>query len=323
MKVNLTIIIPHYNTPTLLMKLIESIPDSDDIQIIVVDDNSTKEQNKYEEAKSLYSTKVEFYKNTTGIKSAGSCRNIGLDHAKGNWVLFADSDDYFLPNMYSIVKNYFDSIYDIVFFTPTSVFIDTGKPANRHVYWEKIIQNYIENPNEENTLALKSFRAAEPWSKLIKRKLIEQHNIRFSQSLYSNDIYFSAVVGYYAQTITASEKIIYCVTRNKGSLTMKMDQDAYDIRLEEHLKKCKFLIEHYGRKACRRQHIVSGAERLYVAVQQHYGIKKYFEIIKKFKEYDVPVFNINLLHPGYIFRTLKQRKLTDKQDKKYFVKEGD
>ena len=37
-KQNLSIIIPHYNTPDLLGKLIDSIPDTDDIQIIVVDD---------------------------------------------------------------------------------------------------------------------------------------------------------------------------------------------------------------------------------------------------------------------------------------------
>lgn len=37
---NLSIIIPHYNTPELLYKLIDSIPQSPDVQIIVVDDNS-------------------------------------------------------------------------------------------------------------------------------------------------------------------------------------------------------------------------------------------------------------------------------------------
>ena len=39
-KRNLSIIIPHYNTPDLLEKLIKSIPHINDIQIIVIDDNS-------------------------------------------------------------------------------------------------------------------------------------------------------------------------------------------------------------------------------------------------------------------------------------------
>lgn len=40
-KRNLSIIIPHYNTPDLLEKLIRSIPVDKDIQIVVVDDNSS------------------------------------------------------------------------------------------------------------------------------------------------------------------------------------------------------------------------------------------------------------------------------------------
>ena len=34
-----SIIIPHYNIPDLLMRCLESIPVSEDIQVIVVDDN--------------------------------------------------------------------------------------------------------------------------------------------------------------------------------------------------------------------------------------------------------------------------------------------
>lgn len=35
-----SIIIPHYDIPDLLMRCLESIPVSEDIQVIVVDDNS-------------------------------------------------------------------------------------------------------------------------------------------------------------------------------------------------------------------------------------------------------------------------------------------
>jgi len=33
-------VIPHYNTPDLLQRLIDSIPQREDIEVIVVDDNS-------------------------------------------------------------------------------------------------------------------------------------------------------------------------------------------------------------------------------------------------------------------------------------------
>ena len=40
MEMNFTIIIPHFNTPTLLLRLINSIPEHDDLELIIVDDNS-------------------------------------------------------------------------------------------------------------------------------------------------------------------------------------------------------------------------------------------------------------------------------------------
>lgn len=35
-----SIIIPHYNIPELLQRCLDSIPERDDVQVIVVDDNS-------------------------------------------------------------------------------------------------------------------------------------------------------------------------------------------------------------------------------------------------------------------------------------------
>ena len=39
--INYSIIIPHYNIPDLLGRCIKSIPEREDVQVIVVDDNST------------------------------------------------------------------------------------------------------------------------------------------------------------------------------------------------------------------------------------------------------------------------------------------
>ena len=55
---NLSIIIPHYNTPDLLQKLIDSIPHIEDIQIIVVDDRSDKNLEKLSEVQEKYKSQV-------------------------------------------------------------------------------------------------------------------------------------------------------------------------------------------------------------------------------------------------------------------------
>ena len=164
---NLTIVIPHFNGSDLLEKLISSIPSDKGIQIIVVDDQSEAAHIRaIEQLKLKYN--FEFYQNE--IKSSGLCRNLGLEKAKGEWVIFADSDDYFMDGFYDNVKEYFNSENDIVFFPPTSRYIDTLKIADRHLSFKKTIDDYLESKNKKNELFLR-YNFISPWSKLIKKNL--------------------------------------------------------------------------------------------------------------------------------------------------------
>ena len=86
-----SIIIPHYDIPDLLMRCLKSIPVSEDIQVIVVDDNSPDADTYLERYPELSRPYLEFTRTTKG-GGAGYARNVGLDHAKGKWLLFADSD---------------------------------------------------------------------------------------------------------------------------------------------------------------------------------------------------------------------------------------
>ena len=51
---SISIIIPHYNIPDLLMRCLKSIPISEDIQVIVVDDNSPDADTYSERYPELY-----------------------------------------------------------------------------------------------------------------------------------------------------------------------------------------------------------------------------------------------------------------------------
>ena len=92
MSKEISIIIPHYNSTEMVRKLIDSIPVDNRIQTIIVDDNSSEDLFELEQYLSQLPNdkKVELYKNNTGVKGAGSARNVGLDHAEGKWLLFAD-----------------------------------------------------------------------------------------------------------------------------------------------------------------------------------------------------------------------------------------
>lgn len=319
-KINVSIIIPHYNSVKLLEKLLNSIPVKEDIQIIVVDDNSIKDVDVLHEVVKKNASKIEFYTNNTHIQSAGACRNIGLQHATGKWLLFADADDYFLDGMYEAISIYFESGNDIIFFPPTSIYIDTQKIADRHIETGNLIENYLHEPTIDNDFRIRT-RWEVPWSKLIRKETVDMHKIQFSTSMYSNDIVFSAIVGFYAKNIAIAEKEIYCITQSRGSLTTIVSEKTYFIRLNEKIKEFSFIWTHYNKKMCSKMHITA-VKFLYEAFFfKKMGIRSTCKIAILFKKAKVPLFTIDDFNPAYIMQgreKMRMKKL--RKNEKYIVR---
>ena len=97
-----SIIIPHKNIPQLLQRCLDSIPRREDIQIIVIDDNSSPEIVDFAHFPGRERDDVEIVFTREG-RGAGYARNEGLKRAKGKWLLFADTDDFFLPDFLKFV----------------------------------------------------------------------------------------------------------------------------------------------------------------------------------------------------------------------------
>lgn len=316
MKYNLSIIIPHFNSPKLLEKLITTIPEKEDIQVIVVDDNSTKELEEYNIVVRKYSYKVEFYKNNSGVQSAGACRNRGLDYAKGTWVMFADADDYFLSQMYESISKYFENDYEMVIFCPTSEFIDTGEIADRHIMHEKRINQYLTNPTYENLLNVKRMKG--PWSKIIRRTVINDNNLRFSETLHHNDMYFVFLVGYYCKKTAVSGDKVYCITRNRGSLTTKVTERAFDLHVQEYIKCYQFGIEHYSQEEF-EQFNLNGGILLFEAYKRKLGLKIIIRTLKKLHKNHIALLSKQMKNPHYLLNAIIINNKMINKEKKYYV----
>ena len=136
----LTIIIPNRNILDLLSRCLDSLPRRKDIQIIVVDDASEISQEAFAGYPGLDDPFVEVVF-CSDAKGAGHARNVGLAKAKGNWLMFVDSDDFLLPSALSLIDKYADSDSDIVYFNIESRYSDTLLPAWRHEKFQKAFAN--------------------------------------------------------------------------------------------------------------------------------------------------------------------------------------
>ncbi len=320
-KYNVSVIIPHYNTPDLLGKLLSTIPNKDDIQIIIIDDHSdnASKDRLYDILRKYSSRNILCLDNNTQEHNAGVSRNIGLDHAEGKWLLFADADDYFLPDLYEKISSYFDSDYDLVYFPPISKDVESNMISFRHIGYVRHIYDYLRDPSP-GTEAVLRFRWIPVWSRLIRASLVRKNNIRFESVKYANDEMFSTQLGFYAKTISISDETIYCLSYRAGSLTNDRGKAAFDVRSSVKIRKFKFLKAHlnkqefYDAEAFRISIV-----QLLIIIHRRYGLRYLIKYLKIFADNGMLIFDNRLINPAYIANWV-HNYINDHKVKQKFIK---
>jgi len=224
--INYSIIIPHKNIPQLLKRCLNSIPRREDVQIIVVDDNSDIDNVDFDNFPGVNDPYVEVYFTKEG-RGAGYARNIGLQQAKGRWVLFADADDYFSENINRFLDDYENSIVDVVYIPYKTIDLITGIDLKDGL----CITSLKEGSRERKMNTLK-YRCYSPWAKMINMNIVKKNNIKFDEVVTSNDVWFSVNIGYLSKTIDICDYIVYIRNVRSGSLQYSLNKEYLLSRIE-------------------------------------------------------------------------------------------
>lgn len=238
MKYIYNIIIPHKNTPKLLKRCLDSIPQRDDLHIIVVDDNSDPNKVDFEHFPGLDRDDVEVIFTKEG-KGAGYARNVGLDHADCEKILFSDSDDYFNYCLNEILDDYKEDDTDIIFFDRLNVDSQYYTYSNKRDWYGNRFKEYEENPQQGELKFRYEFDG--PVCKLIRKSLIDKHNIRFEEVIIADDVYFSYMTGHYAESIKVDKRAIYTVTYSPKSIMFTWNSNKIKVRIGVCCRKVLFL----------------------------------------------------------------------------------
>lgn len=216
--IDYSFIIPHHNVPDLLNRLIDSIPQRDDIEIIVVDDNSDADKKpriSRSDVQVVYISKEK-------SKGAGYARNVGLNLSKGKWLLFADSDDFYEKNFIKILDKYINTEADIVFFSAyVNYNIEEPLISQEQNYIEKIFQKYIESKKTKLDMRRVAMATNAPWNKMFKRQFIVNIGACFEEIPISNDAWFVKYAGSKASKIEIIKKRLYYYIKYPNNTTNK------------------------------------------------------------------------------------------------------
>ena len=210
-----TFIIPHRDIPELLSRCLQSIPRRDDVQIIVVDDVSSPDI--VDEYFSILEqdTSVDLIR-LEQSHGAGHARNVGLAQACGEWIVFADADDFFAGGILDKLDAHSQDDADIIYFRAKSVYSDTLEPSPKLSKRNLVVDSLVGTSKVEPYCR---FLYTEPWGKMIRRSLIARYNCKFDETPVANDYYFSIMVGYYASKIYFDNTALYVYTERKMSLS--------------------------------------------------------------------------------------------------------
>lgn len=229
-----TLIIPTYNSERYIDDLIASIRRIQWYEIIFVDDGSVD--------RTMEVLKV-FAKSSSSIKilrgrhrGVSESRNIGLSHAKGNYVMFMDSDDVLEPAVFFKFLKRSDLYYnsDIILFTHTT---------NKQYKWEltesvrqKLIGNMLKLPR---ILKHEMFILDPgPCSRLYKRSVLIENHLKFdTQVKFGEDLLFNIEAINSASVFTIVPDCIYLYRYNVQSVSrgLKYDQVTNAKVFFEHL----------------------------------------------------------------------------------------
>lgn len=215
--INYTFIIPHHNCPDLLNRLLDSIPQRKDIEIIVVDDNS--DQNKQPQISRSDVQIILISKEES--KGAGHARNVGLGLAKGKWILFADSDDKYINGVIDELDKFCDSDAEIVMFSAYIGYNKSSELSDKKNYLEHNIDKYENSNKQKIDKQIFTMTSAFPWNKMIKRNYINSINARFEEVPMRNDAWFSRYVGLHVSKVEYINKRLYCYYIYENNTTNK------------------------------------------------------------------------------------------------------
>ena len=208
-----SIIIPAYNAEKTVSETIESVLEQDykDYEIIVINDNS---QDKTSETVSKYK-QVKLIKNIEQLKAGGS-RNVGIDNASGEYIIFLDADDKLLDEtvLTRIDQNIGQDSYDLLYLG----FVENvdGKISTKHI--PSIEQEDVE-------MRISEWKYPNVWDVCWNKNFLDKHGIRFIEKRYIAEdalFYYQGLINATKTKVTDVVSHVYRIDSKSDSVTTKV-----------------------------------------------------------------------------------------------------
>ncbi len=207
----ISVIVPIYNVETYLPQCLDSLVAQTfpNVEFLLIDDGSTDDSGKIADK---YTVDKRFRVWHTSNQGLSSARNLVIEQARGEWLMFVDGDDWvtadFCEKPYNMaIKNN----ADLVIFQ----FFSVKKTGIKAIVSGAMGQRIPINGIVDTKTAIKNNQVC-VWNKLYKRTLFQ--NIRFPASRVYEDISITHKLFFSAEKILLTPDPLYYHFHRKGSI---------------------------------------------------------------------------------------------------------
>ncbi|MBQ0066251.1 MAG: glycosyltransferase family 2 protein [Firmicutes bacterium] len=233
--VKVSIIVPVYNTEKYLRRCLDHLINQTlkEIEIIIVDDGSTDASTQIiQEYAQNDSRIIVFHKKNGG---QGSARNLGIRNARGEYIGFADSDDYVDQTLYEkLYKKAKEAEAEMVECKYCFVDENGNKLKSR---------GNIREYKSQKDMFIDPMVA--PWNKIYHRKTI-QHRVQFPEGyIYEDTSFYIKAIPYVYHTAHVNEALVHYVLHETSTINQNKNAKVGDI-----IPVLKDAIEFFKRNGC-------------------------------------------------------------------------
>lgn len=223
------VIVPNYNSGTYIKRCLDSLLEQEYKvnEIIVVDDCSTDESKKIVREYTEKNDNIILLENGKNMGVSYS-RNRGIENAKSEYIMFCDSDDWYEKQA---TKRMMEKVEkDSADFVLAGYYITYKDGRKIEVKYNNLNKIEIDKETAISYLPITSS------SKLIKKSILEEHNIKYPEGIKNcEELPVIPVAGFYAKKVVYIDECLYNYFQRENSASNHELQDLsfYDITYEK------------------------------------------------------------------------------------------
>ena len=215
----ISIIVPVYNVEPYLRQCLDSVLAQSfaNFELILIDDGSQDNSGVICDEYAARDDRI--YVIHQKNRGQGCARNVGIDQAEGKYIIFLDSDDYWLPSTLEILYAEAERNQTQVIVFGARLFWEDEEESKTDCFYRYTVDNGIVCSGTDRlkkTMDAKEYHS-EPWSRFCLLDYLRKAGLRFDEGIIHEDAKFSFLSILYAERVECIDEQLYQYRQWSGS----------------------------------------------------------------------------------------------------------